>query len=529
MKKNKLGFLLLGALMMTGLASCNTASPQSEESEDITQPEEIQPEIKNLKISNDSEVANYIKNQDFDPNSALAIDLKPAVALDTKSTGESQGNKLVITKKVQKSATNGSGSLHALEQSEALFPGQLLIADEGLVSGSPTVMSNLNRGQATFDIVLPGLYDSEFTANSTKRTQVRNGIQQKVDEWMNSPKKKKLTAKQTLRVTQVFDQRQAGLDVGFEIANKLNIKADYKQDLEKNIFIVSFEQIFYTVNTSLENDTVVFADDVTKAEVEAEIGNNPLVMITQASYGKMVFFKIETTKDKAEINAAFKYAGCVDVESKAKFQSTLENCNISYLVYGGAVEGDKDPENPQLETITDTSDASKADTLNALLSNSLSSNSSEVENAVMLSYKTSWLKNNKTAKINATAEYVETTRTVINEQNLTVTNVGCFIVSEWNIKARKVKVNEETGDVEFGELETLFTGNNICAPQGRQYLIPASYGRVEFHYDILLGQSWPFKGRISQYDFFENGSVDTGGTTFHNWVRLTIDGRESKI
>ena len=120
-----------------------------------------------------------------------------------------------------------------------------------------------------------------------KRSTIRNGIQQKVEEWASSPKKKALTAKENFKISQIYDQRQAGLDFGFEIAEKLSIKTDYKQDVEKNIFIVSYEQIFYTVNTSLDNDTLVFADTVTKEDVEREIGSTPAVMISQASYGKL--------------------------------------------------------------------------------------------------------------------------------------------------------------------------------------------------------------------------------------------------
>lgn len=528
-KLNRLIILLAGSFMMGGLASCANQVPVVVPEEEAGEHEEIVPTPKKLKISNNQDVTDYIRNQPFDANATLALDLRPTVDLDTKNTGTTDGGKLIVTRKTPKKATNGTGNMHALEQSEQLFPGQLLIADEGLVNGSPTIMSNLDRGQGTFEVVLPGLYDSEFVSSPTKRTKVRNGIAQKVEEWASNPKKKKLTAKESLNITQVFDQRQAGVDVGFEIAEKLNIKADYKQDAEKNIFIVSFEQIFYTVNTSLENDTVVFSDDVTKADIEREIGDKPVVMITQASYGKMVFLKIETTKSKDEVTAAFKYAGSIDVNAKASFQSTLQDCNITCLVYGGAVEEGQDPESPTPTTITDTSDSTKADTINALLSRRLSSDSSEVENAVMLSYKTSWLKNNKTARINATAEYVETTREVIGEQTLEIQNVGCYAVSYWEVKGRKVTVDEETGELSFGELELLERATSICAPQNRIYKIPANYGRLEFNFDICAGSKYDDM-RIAPYkDFFSNGKIETCGTTLINHIWFYIDGSNRKV
>ena len=532
-KLHRLSILLAGAFMMGGLAGCSAASPEAlPEQEEVGEREEAAPTPKNLKISTNQEVTNYIKSQSYDADAALALDLRPTTTLDTKNRGEKGGkdnNSLIVTRKQLKKATNGTGSMHALEQSEQLFPGQLLIADEGLVNGSPTVMSNLNRGKGTFEVVLPGLYDSEFEAASTKRTQVRNGIAQKVDQWASSPKKKKLTAKHSLSVSQVYDQRQIGLDIGFEIAQKLKINSDYKQDTENNVFIVSFEQIFYTVNTSLENDTIVFSDDVTKADLEAEIGDKPLVMITQASYGKMVFFKVETTKSKDEVNAAFSYAGSVSVSSKAKFQSTLQNCDITCLVYGGAVAEGEDPESPTPTTITDTEDSTKADSINALLNSNLVATSADVENAIMLSYKTAWLKNNKTAKINATAEYVETTREVIGEQTLEVKNLGCYAVNYWEVKGRKVSINEKTGEIEFGGLELLERATSICAPQNRVYKIPATYGRLEFNFDICAGTKYDDMRIAPNKDFFANGKIETCGTTLINHLWFYIDGSNRKV
>lgn len=528
-KTSKLSVLLASAFMLFGMASCGSQSSGVTPVEENGEQQEVLAVPKNLKISTNEEVTNYIKNQTYDADATLALDLRPTVALDTRNTAYTEGGSLVVTRKSLKKALNGSGNMHALEQSEQLFPGQLLIADEGLVNGSPTIMSNLDRGKGTFEVVLPGLYDSEFTANSTKRTQVRNGIAQKVDDWASNPKRKKLTAKENFNITQVYDQRQAGLDIGFEIAEKLSIKADYKQDVEKNIFIVSYEQIFYTVNTSLENDTIVFADDVTKQDLENEIGNKPVVMITQASYGKMVFLKIETTKNKDEINTAFQYAGSVDIKAKASFQSALQNCNVTCLVYGGAVEEGQDPESPTPITITDTADSSKADAINALLGSKLVSNASEIENAVMLSYKTSWLKNNKTAKINATAEYVETTREIIGEQELEICNIGGYEVNYWEVRGCEVSIDETTGELSFGEPKLLERATHICALQNRLYKIPANYGRLEFSFDITWGTKWENVRIAPNKDFFSKGKIETCGTTLINHIWFYIDGNNRKI
>lgn len=135
----------------------------------------------------------------------------------------------------------------------------------------------------------------------------------------------------------------------------------------------------------------------------------------------------------------------------------------------------------------------------------------------------------KTAKIMSTSKYVETTRTVINEQKVTVKNIGAYEVKKWHIKARPVTVNKETGDIEFGNLVTLHTAEHIAACQDRTYLIPGNYGQIEFHYDITWGSLWPYAGRIDTNDFIGEAKIETGGTTFHNWVRFSIDGRTREV
>lgn len=529
MKFKKIMLLAASALMLAGVTGCNSNSVSPVNNEEAIEEIEELPAPRNLKISNDPEVSNFVKNQDFDPNKALAIDLRPTVDLDTTCTGQEDGKRLIVTKKELRQATNGSGNLHALEQAELLYPGQLLLADSGLVDGNPTSMSNLDRGVTTIEVVLPGLYDSEIEVSKTKRSTIRNAIQQKVEEWASSPKKKALTTKESFKISQIYDQRQAGLDFGFEIAEKLSIKTDYKQDVEKNIFIVSYEQIFYTVNTSLDNDTIVFADTVTKEDVEREIGTTPAVMIAQASYGKMVFLKIETTKSKSEIEAAFNYSGSVNVKAKTQFKEALQNCTITSLVYGGAVKEGDDPESPTPSEVTDTADNSKADIVTSLLTRNIASTAAEVENAVMLSYRTTWLKNNKFAKVQATADYVETTRSIIDEQVVEIKNVGCFAVDDWWISGEAVSVNAETGALEFGPRTRIEHSSSICAPQSRTYTISAKWARLHFAYDICAGSKNVFNRRISDNNFFSKAFIETCGTTFINHTNVTVDGSFRRV
>ena len=89
-KLHRLSILLAGAFMMGGLAGCSVAaSPEAlPEQEEVGEREEAAPTPKNLKISTNQEVTNYIKNQSYDADAALALDLRPTTTLDTKNKGE---------------------------------------------------------------------------------------------------------------------------------------------------------------------------------------------------------------------------------------------------------------------------------------------------------------------------------------------------------------------------------------------------------------------------------------------------------
>ena len=110
MKFKKIMLLAASALMLAGVTGCNSNSVSPVNNEEAIEEIEELPAPRNLKISNDPEVSNFVKNQDFDPNKALAIDLRPTTTLDTTCTGQEDGKRLIVTKKEIHKATDGSGS-----------------------------------------------------------------------------------------------------------------------------------------------------------------------------------------------------------------------------------------------------------------------------------------------------------------------------------------------------------------------------------------------------------------------------------
>jgi hypothetical protein len=475
-----------------------------------------------LIISNNNDISNYIRDQDFNPDAVLAYDLTGKVTPKPSTSGTKSGNELIVTKQVVRDASSGTASLHALQYSSLLYPGELLQANENLVAGTPTELANLERGKTTFEVVLPGLVNNTFNVAKTTGPNVRAALSGKVDEWKALGRK--LTANQRFNFTQAYSDSQLAVDLGFGIKDWLKIDFNADGKTEKNVFIVSFEQIYYSVNTQVGNDTVIFDDSVKLDDVKRDCPKeHPPVLIRQANYGKMIYIKIETNKSKDEISAGFKYAGSFDLNGKAKFAQTLENCSVSCLVFGGSID-----EYSSTAPVKGDNAEEKADEINALINTSLTSDASSIDNAVMLSYSTSWLKNNNFAKIGCTTKYVETTREIIHEQKLRVWNAAGFTCKTWDVKGRKIDSWNADGTPNWGGLQTIQHASMMAIGNEATYYIPAEYGQIEFEYDIYWGPKGHWSGRISNKDHFADGTIKICGSLFGKWIRIWIDGQESR-
>ena len=528
MKLSKLLALSTAVLGMITVAGCGkVAAPVEPEPEPVAQQEEPAQEIqrKEIKISPDKTVSDYIKNMEFDADKIWQYDLNGGTKYEPSKTGKMEDGRLVVTKKEVKSAKSGTASLHSLNLSNLLYPGQLLKANSKLVEGVPTAITDLDRGKGTYELVLPGLTDNMFSIDETISATYRSKLNAKLAEWKTLGKK--LTANQTFSITQAFNSAQLAVDLGFGIGEKLKIDAKYEQGGETNIFVVAFEQVFFTVNLLLEGkkSTVIFDEEVTLEDVQREISpNEPPLLISSANYGQTIYLKVETSLDKSQVNAGFSLAGNVSLDAKAKFAKTLENCKVNGLVYGGVAD--------DYQVLTPIEGEGAADKINDLILKGSTPLADQVENAVMLSYATSWLKNSDFARIQATTEYIDTTYEVLTGSTFEMHNRGWYTVKEWWVKARRIDGFDSKGNITWGPEETLYRDTFLFKGNDRSIAIPANYGRVVFAYDISGGTDWPLgEGgrRVWRTDFFKKGSVTVTGTTHNAAAEFDIDGNKETV
>ncbi len=510
---------MLGAISMSGCG--NTITPNEPEPEPLIQLDEEETAVaprKNLTISTNASISSYIKDMDFDSGKIWSFDITGSVKPQPSKSGNMTGGRLMITKKEIRNAKSGTASLHSLNLSSLLYPGQLLKANSKLVEGVPTAITDLDRGKTTYRISLPGFADNTFSVDETTAPLYRSKLNAKLAEWKGLGQQ--ISATQTYNLTQVYDSTQLSVDMGFGLGEKLKIGATYKQGGSTNLYVAAFEQVFYTVDVVVnpDNSTVIFDDQTTLDEVQREIKSDaPPLLVTKAYYGQTVYLKVETSLSKKEVEAGFQYAGLVDVSAKTKFQQTLNRCKINCLVYGGSAEDSQE--------MAPIEGSGSADTINQILSKSKAPAADQVEHAVLLKYETSWLKNGTAARIQSTSQYLETSYEFRNGFTFYLHNRGAFVVKTWLVCAYRLTGYDSNGNPTFGGLEQLYRDTSIITGQDRSVYIPANYGRVRFAYDVRWGSDWPFDGRISDNDFNSFASVTLYGTTYGSYGRFMVDGR----
>ena len=91
--------------------------------------------------------------------------------------------------------------------------------------------------------------------------------------------------------------------------NSLDIDFNSVHSGEKQIQIVNFKQIYYTVSVdAVKNPGDVFQDTVTVEDLKQRgiSAERPLVYISSVAYGRQVYLKLETTSKSDEVEAALK-------------------------------------------------------------------------------------------------------------------------------------------------------------------------------------------------------------------------------
>lgn len=477
------------------------------------------------KISNNQEVVNAVNGLVYEEEDVLQYKIGTSVSGKAGTTDDGNATKLTVTTKVKKDAKSGTGEISTLNASDVLYPGALLIADDKLVSGTPTVCP-LNRGTAKFSVNLPDFTDREFECQ-VNQTNVQNKINEKLDAWAAQTDASR-TASTSMSITQAYSKDQIDASLGFGMGEKLGISAEVTTTNEKRTFIVSVEDVYFTANVLMDNNSnTIFGAGVTAKDINDwshdKNGNvTPPLIINTCEYGKMIYFKIETDLQEDELKLAFSYAGSIDADAQAEFNNMTKNSTMSCIIYGG-----KAP----TTSLTSISKSNPAKDVLKIYNTDASVSGDDIKNYKLLSYNCNFIDHQqRSAGIVSTSEYIETTYKTINQQDMYIEcNAGYEIWRCW-IFGQKIDSWTDDGKPVFSNnITTLYEGSHLAYKQHITFLAPANYGRIKFKYSITLGCDPAYDARVYSEDFFEDCDIYTEGTSLMPKTHFIVDGHDQYL
>ena len=338
-----------------------------------------------------------------------------------------EGNQLpdqfvVIEKKKQSLATNTSDIGVTATNDSRIYPGALLLVDQTLLENNPTLLA-VDRAPMTYSIDLPGLSSSEsfLRVEEPNNSSVRGAINDLLNRWhQDYGRDHNVAARMQYEQTTAHSMEQLKVKFGSDFektGNSLDIDFNSVHSGEKQIQIVNFKQIYYTVSVdAVKNPADVFADTVTVEDLTRRgvSADRPLVYISSVAYGRQVYLKLETTSKSDEVAAAFEaLIKGVRIAPQTEWKQILDNTEVKAVILGG------DPTSAA-RVVT-----GKVDMVEDLIQEG--SRFSIDNPGLPVSYTTSFLRDNVVATFQNSTDYIETKVTAYKNGELVLDHSGAYV------------------------------------------------------------------------------------------------------
>lgn len=420
----------------------------------------------------------------YDPKKVLVYHGEPVESFKKGERIEENGKYIVIEReKVSISEPNlDIGVIDSIV--DFTYPGALLLANTNLVENKPDPIT-VARNKTQFSIDLPGLEKQGiFVVDNPDYASVSAAVQEKFNFWnKNYADTHSIVARSQYTETMVYNESQMMAKFGFgmkKASQSLNIDFSAIAKTKTSVFIASFRQIFYTVSMSPmpSQPSEVFADTVTWDDlVRYGVDNeNPPVFVYKVAYGRTIYVKLESSSTSKDVEGAFHAVmKGVDISGNAAYKNIIDNTSFTAVVIGGGVEAQ--------DRVLKLKDMSEVRNVIAEYSACNAKNP-----GYPISYATCFLKDNKLAAIQNTAEYVKSTSTEYSNAVVKLEHTGGYVAQF------KVTWNEVTYD-EKGEkkIEAKGWGRNssdLTAPFSTEISIPGNSENLCVFAKECTGLAW---------------------------------------
>ncbi|MER7960168.1 thiol-activated cytolysin family protein [Streptomyces sp. NPDC096030] len=372
--------------------------------------------VENIRLN------DYLYSLSYDKERLLAYQGE-TVSNIPPTQGEERDGKFIVVTKEKKTLSSPSVDVAVAASDEKTFPGALLQANAGLMENNPTLIS-AKRSAATLSVDLPGMSngDNSIIVDQPTNSSVRSGLNTLLERWNSqyAPAYPNIPAKIQYSESMAYSLSQLKVEFGLafeKVATPLNINFSAVSSGEKQIQIVHFKQVYYTVAMDApENPADAFATDVTPEDLQLRgvSDKTPPVYVSNVTYGRSMYIKMETSSKSDKVTAAFSAAvKGVDVKGNTELQSILDDTSFTAVILGGDAG--------QATTVV----SGKPGQLDEIIQKGALYG--RLSPGVPISYSTSFLKDNAPAISNNSAEYIQTKATSYNGGAVNIDHSGAYV------------------------------------------------------------------------------------------------------
>ncbi|MEW4237240.1 thiol-activated cytolysin family protein [Bacillus thuringiensis] len=371
---------------------------------------------------NVSEIDIGIANLKYDNRDILAVDGNEVESFVPKESINSNG-KFVVVEREQKSLTTSPVDISIIDSVvNRTYPGAIQLANKAFVDNQPSLLA-AKRKPLNISIDLPGMRkENTITVQNPTYGNVSGVVDDLVSTWNEKySTTHTLPARMQYTESMVYSKSQ--------IANALNVNANHLNNGlhidfnaiangEKKVMVAAYKQIFYTVSAELPNNpSDLFDSSVTFDELLRKGVSNlaPPVMVSNVSYGRTIYVKLETTSKSKDVHAAFnallKNNG---IETSGQYKNIFEESTFTAVVLGG------DTKEHNRVVTKDFNEIRNIIKDNAVLS--------PKNPAYPISYTSTFLKDNATATVHNNTDYIKTKTTEYSSAKIRLNHYGAYVV-----------------------------------------------------------------------------------------------------
>lgn len=454
----------------------------------------------------------YISSLDYNNNDILTHQGETVENVPPTESNLKKGNFVVLTRE-KKQLNNSTADIAIINSnSNRIYPGALLKADSGLLNNNPSILS-VKRNPLTLSVDLPGITnnDSYLTVDAPTNSSVRSATNQLLDKWNKnySTSYPNIPAKIQYSTSTAYsmDQLKAKFGLAFDkIAVPLNIDFSSVTSGEKQVQIINFKQIYYTISMDdPETAGDVFDKSVTVKQLKNRGINNetPPVYVSNVAYGRSMYIKLETSNNSTEVQNAFNaLIKGADLSQNTEYTNILKDTSFTAFMLGGS-----------------------ADTVSKIVSGNISDLKSIIQEGclynqanpgVPISYTTSFLKDGSLATVQNQTDYIETKSTTYNQGAISLDHSGAY-VNRYFIYWDELS-HDETGNQILTPREWDKNGWNLTAHFNTTIPLKGNATNIRVKVEECTGLAWEWWRTIydkSDLPLVPHRTISNWGTTLY--------------